>query len=309
MKSRLIVITILGVGLALLLVYAVAAQGVEIRAQTQSNPDAVRLTLDCSGCGSGESLSYHPDSSITQVLTAYLPIVQHDLPPCFEAPTLISPTNGSNLDNLIPEFTYQRGTYPVTYTMIAISDDPAFSAPIQYYSYGGGPGPTLVRLFRNLTPAITYYWRTQDNCGPIYSPYSTVFTFTTGSSGVILPAPTLISPISGTVGVGQEVTVTWSSVTGAVGYQLWYGPLGEGHYLDFLYTNSIVIQYLQPNKTYEWYVDAYNDYAYGDQSEVWHFTTGTFTSLLEDLMNFRLGLPYVLYQPSEQPIYIIEQTP
>ncbi len=309
MKSRLVVITILGVGLALLLVYAVAAQGVEIRAQTQSNPDAVRLTLDCSGCGSGESLSYHPDSSITQVLTAYLPIVQHDSPPCFEAPTLISPVDGSAINSLIAYLVYMRGTETVSYTTISIADNPAFDAPIQYFTSGGGIGPFQLRLFENLVAATTYHWRVQDNCGSVDSPYSPVFTFTTGSGGVILPAPSLTSPVSGTIGLGQEVTVTWGSVSGAVGYELWYGTLGGGHNLIFTPATTYVIHYLQPNTTYEWYVNAYNGYAYGDQSAVWHFTTGTFTSLLEDIMNIRLGLPYVLYQPSEQPIYIIEQTP
>jgi len=307
MKARLFVISFVTTGLALLLVWVVAAQGTETKGYAQSGPYTAPITEDCPSCDDVASLSHHLDITFTQAFTVYLPLVQRSTPPCTVAPTLISPTNGSSLSTLIPLLVYMRGTDPVSYTTITIADNPTFDAPIQYSSWGGGIGPRQLRLFENLDPAITYYWRVQDVCGSIYSPYSPSFSFTTGSGGVILPAPTLLSPANGTVGVGQEVTVTWSSVSGAIGYQVWTRRAGTGGgILYFTSANSQIVRYLQANTTYEWFVDAYNDYAYGDQSNVWQFTTGSFTSLQEDVGELQLEAPYTLYYPAEQPPYVTE---
>jgi hypothetical protein len=306
MKARLFVISFLAAGLVLLLVWAVAAQGTETRVYIQSSPYTVLITEDCLNCESAVSLSYHLDITFTQAFTVYLPLVQRSMSPCTVAPTLISPTNGSALDTLVPLLVYMRGTDPVSYTTITIADNPAFDAPIQYSSSGGGIGPHQLRLFYNLEPATTYYWRVQDVCGSVYSPYSPSFSFITGSGGIILPAPTLISPADDTVGIEQEATLTWDTVGGAVGYELFRCREGGGCWLYFTSSTSQVIRYLDPNTTYEWYVDAYNDYAYGNQSDVWQFTTGSFTSLQEDVTSLQLEVPYTLYHPAERPSYVTE---
>ncbi len=208
----------------------------------------------------------------------YLPLII--LAPCLRAPTLTSPTNGAHLSTLVPTLVYWRGTAPVTQTIITIADNAAFNSPMAYATTGGSLGPFDLKLFDNLLPATTYYWRVRDQCGAIYSPYSTVFNFTTGSGGVILPAPTLKSPVSGTLGLMKPVTLTWYSVAGAAGYQIYYSRVGSGgNTLIETGGTSYVLNYLNPNAQYEWWVVAYNSYAYGTPSSRWRFTTGTFAAM------------------------------
>jgi len=307
MKARLFVIPFLVAGLALLLAWTVAAQGTGTRVHTQSNPSAMSIRENCPDCENAVSLSYHISITSTQSFTVYLPLVQRSTLPCTVAPTLISPTNGSALDTLVPLLVYMRGTHPVSYTVISIADNPTFDTPIKYSSSGGALGPHQLRLFYNLEPATTYYWHVYDVCGSVNSPHSSVFSFTTGSGGVILPAPALVSPADGTVGIGQETTLVWDAVGGAVGYELFRCREGGGCWLYFTSSTSQEVRYLNPNTTYEWYVKAYNDYAYGNQSDIWRFTTGSFTSLREDVTGLhQLEVLYTLYHLAEQTPHVIE---
>ena len=123
----------------------------------------------------------------------------------------------------------------------------------------------------------------RDQCGATYSPYSNVFTFKTGSGGVILPAPLLKSPVSGTVGLIKPVTLMWYSVAGAVGYQVHYGKVGSGGYtLVWTGGTSYVLNFVSANSTYEWWVVAYNNYAYGASSVRRRFSTGSFAMALPE---------------------------
>lgn len=305
MKARPFIVSVLAAGLALVLVWAVAAQGRETKSHILLNSPTVSAIEDYKNYEKAVTLSYHPSITFTQAFTVYLPLVQRTTLPCTVAPMLISPTNGSALDTLIPLLVYMRGTAPVSYTTITIADNPAFDTPIRYSTSGGGIGPYQLRLFDNLEPATTYYLRVQDVCGSVYSPYSPSSSFTTGAGGTILPAPTLISPADGTVGIGQEITLTWGAVGGAMEYELFRCQEG-GCGLYFTSSTSRMV-YLAPNTTYEWYVKAYNDYAYGDQSAIWQFTTGSFTSLQEDAVRSQLEAPYTLYYPAERLSYVIEQ--
>jgi hypothetical protein len=98
-----------------------------------------------------------------------------------------------------------------------------------------------VHSFDNLDPATTYYWRVRDSCRFGNGPFSPVFTFTTGSNGVMLSAPSLITPSNGATGVGGTVNFAWTDI----------------------------------GDTYTGYVRAINSYAYGADSEHWSFSTGT----------------------------------
>jgi hypothetical protein len=308
MKTRLLVVLILATGLMLLLTWVVAASAAEIRADSRSDPNMISIDHE-EPYGIPRhpgSLGYTPNLTFTPVSTTYLPLIQRSLSTCATAPTLISPTNGSPLNSLIAVLTYMRGTAPVSYTLIEIADNPAFNVPIEYSTSGGGLGPWQLRLFDNLQPATMYYWRVQDNCGAANSPYSAVFSFTTGSGGVILPSPVLASPLSGTLGLGQQVTLTWNSVAGAVGYRVKRGQPGSGGgILYFTPANSQVIRYLQPNTTYEWYVTAYNSYAYGNQSDKWRFGTGSFLVLQEVVPNSPTGETFY-YFPNDRPWHTTE---
>lgn len=298
MKARLLIAFALAIGLALILAWVVAAQGTGAKIHAQSTPYVVSATGHHPIRQNIVGLGYTEDITFTPAFTVYLPLVQRTIiPPCTTAPTLISPTNGSLLNTLAPTLIYMRGTAPVSYTSISVADNPAFSTLVDLYgTAGGGLGPMQLRLWKNLQPATVYYWRVQDVCGSVHSPYSSVFSFTTGSGGVILPAPVLVSPVSGTLGIGQEVTLTWNSVAGALGYQVWIYAVGSGGRLYFTSGTSQVVRRLQASATYEWYVDAYNDYAYGDMSDKWLFGTGSFL-----LSGSHPEEMYTLHYPGERP--------
>ncbi len=280
MKLRLLAIAFaLASGLSLLLVWTTGTQAQELDANF--SPPSFMEVQQTRNMDRPAAIAW------TAPFTHYLPLVQRHELPCFRAPRLISPTNGSLLDTLIPVLTYMRGSTVVSYTTITIADNPQFNRPVQRYSsYGGKIGPRQLMLFFNLEPATLYYWRVQDVCEGTKSPYSQVYSFTTGSGGVILPGPTLISPISGTVGVGQRITLTWQSMTDAIGYQVWVRRVGSGgSRIYFTSDTSQVVRNRKPNTTYEWYVKAYNAYAYGEPSEVWRYTTGAFDVSQEDWRN------------------------
>ena len=266
MKARIVVVLVISISAVLLIASSVTAQpsaAVQID-QSPPNVDTIRYT---------PLITRH----------VYLPLIKNEYIPCAPIPTLISPADGALLTTLVPTLVYMRGTAPVSQTVIYIADNSNFNAPIVYGTSGGMYGPFSLKLFDNLQPATKYYWHVRDQCGAVYSPYSTVFTFTTGSGGILLPAPTQISPVSGTVGLIKPVTLTWTSVAGAAGYQVHYGRVGSGSY-TLLQTGgtSYVLNSPNPNSTYEWWVNAYNNYAYGASSPRWRFTTGNFTAASDD---------------------------
>jgi hypothetical protein len=231
-----------------------------------------------------QGATIHPRSydQITSTFTVYLPLVQRPITPtvpagpCSIAPTLVSPADKSTLNTLIPRFEYIEVSEMVSNTEITIADNPAFDLPIQYTT-GGGKGTHKLSLFDNLEPGTTYYWRVNDVCGAVKGPSSAVFSFTTGSNGTILPAPKLVSPADGTSNVGEETTFTWEAVGGATGYEPYVCIKQDGCTLSHTPATSETF-YLEANTEYRWHVFAYNDYAYGNPSEDWTFTTGSFSA-------------------------------
>ena len=263
MKSRLVVAVFIGVSLFLFVVSVI------------STPAPVAAYSDRPALASSVV-----QATLLVTRYAYLPLLKNEYIPCTRLPTLSSPANGAHLTTLVPTLVYMRGTAPVSQTLIYIADNSNFNAPQVYGTSGGSYGPFSLKLFDNLQPATQYYWRVRDQCGTTYSPYSTVFTFTTGSGGVLLPAPILVKPITGTIGLIKPVTLTWNIVSGAAGYQVHYGMVGSGGYtLVETGGTSYVLNYLSPNSQYEWWVVAFNSYAYGATSPRWRFTTGTFATM------------------------------
>lgn len=199
----------------------------------------------------------------------YLPLV---MKPCGK-PILISPENAAQLYTLVPSFTFE---IPPGATQIPvgleISKKTDFSSGV--YSMGGRTsGGTLTwQPFSNLEPATNYYWRAKADCGNSMVTYSDIRGFTTGSTGDILPPPILLSPGDETTTSSTQVVFDWEGVSGALEYAILYQV--QSSYWTIVYvTDSTMTRNLQANTTYNWYVKAINDYAYGATSEVWTFTT------------------------------------
>lgn len=209
---------------------------------------------------------------------AYLPLImRHFRAACAGAPRLISPANGANLNTLIPTFRFMAGSPAgaFSYVNLYLDSHPDFADPT-YASIGTIATDISLQWTENLNPATAYYWRVQETCDGRNGPYSPTYHFVTGSGGVLLPAPTLTSPISGTVGLTRPVTLRWQPVAGAVSYIVHVRPAGmQGGWLLHPTGTSHVWRNAQPNTAYDWSVQAMNNYAFGAESALWRFATGS----------------------------------
>lgn len=213
--------------------------------------------------------------------TVYLPLVLKNYGGCSVIPELRSPANGSRLNTIAPLFRWYVEDNPyVTSFYMEVAEDPDFEFPVVgLYASGDVVGEQEFRVTQNLDPATTYYWRARVACGELDGPYSAVWSFTTGSGGTILNAPTLISPTNGSQLTTTVATLRWQAVPGAVEYLVRWRRVGSlGYSFMWVSGTQATLRQLSPNTTYEWWVAARNEYAIGNSSATWRFTTGTSSS-------------------------------
>jgi len=236
------------------------------------------------------------ECNINTTFYAYIPVLENQtfLPiisrgvPFTTTPALTSPVNNSVVNTLIPTLTwdFDESLNPATFFQYHVSPDPRIT------QYSGGPNgwewgaSESTLLQENLTENTTYYWHAwydylNEEGRWADGPYSEVKSFITGSGGIIPGVTTLLSPEKYAVLTGTTVTLDWEPVTSAVEYEiqfLWFEEY-EGNWYQYgrMYTTSsdgIDVTGLEPYTAYTWYVRARNDYAFGDYSETWYFTTG-----------------------------------
>ncbi|MFH1038779.1 MAG: hypothetical protein V1789_08965 [PVC group bacterium] len=180
-------------------------------------------------------------------------------------PTLISPPDGSELTTIAPLFEWNPHTDSwAIMMMMEVALDAEFSDVIDSLT----TNYPVYRFSDNFDPATTYYWRTWMVCEEGDGPYSEVWSFITGSGGVLPSAPDPVGPPDGaTVPLGSTpVRVNWSAVSGAEGYQAMRHDRGGGTYLYSSTELYVDMSYLDENTTHEWWVRARNDYGYGSDS-------------------------------------------
>jgi hypothetical protein len=298
MKMRILGVFILVLGLAFALTWVVLAQEAEIKDTYQTVPNVLSATSDnfAQAIQNPPHLAYNSTITFTPAFTIYLSAVFKNYDPCLTTPTLISPTNESNLNTLIPLFKWNSGSNPcATEARMEISRDSQFSQ-IFLSAWSATQGVQEYKMHTNLDPSTTYYWRVVLICEGNEDLYSDMWTFTTGSDGVILPASELITPINGITTSSTIVTFEWAAVEGAIDYVLWISsrqpptqltemrsnvtmknpqsvtsPTGFG--FGFTTTETQYTTSLWANNTFTWWVYARNDYAMGEASEHEEFTT------------------------------------
>lgn len=210
---------------------------------------------------------------------AYVPAILHvpPAPPPPPLPTLVAPANGAALNTLIPTFEWRMppaGEDEVLSFCLSFSPDPADTG----CQYGGGyHEEDELQVWSNLEPATTYYWRIgivedgdYDNIR-----FSETWQFTTGSGGVILPPPVLLSPADGVSISLSDAIFEWSAVAGSVEYQLLTCEYFGGCYIWFTPGTALDLSledYAFVSGDYYWLVAARNDYAWGEGSIERDFT-------------------------------------
>jgi hypothetical protein len=215
---------------------------------------------------------------------------------CAMIPTLISPSNESMLNSLAPLLKWDYDSEPnATELDIQIARDPDFLSIDLYYVDETPYYPSYEwRLRFNLDASTTYYWRAFFMCDDVRGPYA-AWSFTTGSEGVILPAPRLISPPDASTVSSETVLLQWEAVDEAVEYLVEWGDSSQtSRWIPLVSYIQHEIDYdLRPDTTYEWSVAARNDYAIGPFS-TWQFTTSSRLSPRPSVASSLLSPPTML---------------
>ena len=185
------------------------------------------------------------------------------------APVLVSPANNSINITPTPTLTWNSSSGATKYK-VEISTVPIFSvisdsATITSTNYSVPAG--------KLSPGYTYYWRVNASNSYGISPWSSIWNF---STSVLPPAPVLISPPNGALGVILTPTLLWDSISGSLNYHVEISTVPDFAIITDSATRT-TNQYTVPagklinNITYYWKVRARNSFGWGPYSVVWHF--------------------------------------
>lgn len=204
----------------------------------------------------------------------------------------ISPVNGAVLNTLIPELQFWWNAEVDARGCLAYDTSPAPRCNLWFWRDGGLES---FQPWENLAPATKYYWRVgtivnDDTAHPIWSKE---WSFTTGSRGTILPAPTLVSPANNVAIPQSSLILSWNPVAGAEEYALWvYSPT---EYRNTIYHSTgtskdfrfVIGNTWKKDIPYQWYVTVRNDYGWSVDSARRNFTLTSVNSpgLSGDLQN------------------------
>ncbi|MFU8842990.1 MAG: T9SS type A sorting domain-containing protein [Bacteroidales bacterium] len=193
-----------------------------------------------------------------------------------ETCTLTAPANGATNQMIDITLTWQAisGAFDYLYEFCT---DPTFSIPCMSITNTNSASPLGIMF------GTTYYWRVKAYHTQDTSQWSDAWSFTT------LNTLGLVSPANGSYVNDQFPTVSWQTITGTQGFELWYDITNGFDDPEIIYTEGNIYSYkvidmLTMNQIYYWKVRAFND---GDTtlwSPTWNFTVGVqnVTELLSD---------------------------
>jgi hypothetical protein len=186
------------------------------------------------------------------------------------APLLVSPANTStNISytsvGLVWNTCAGASGYQYQY-----SSDPTFATGVTSYNTS-----LVTGTISGLYPHTVYYWRVRGSNANGYSPWSTIWNFTTESA--VLVAPQLVFPSNNANGIDYtSVTLDWNSVFGASQYIYQFSP--DENFVIGVTSETIVptqktLIGLSQNSQYFWRVKASDGAVESDWSATWNFTT------------------------------------
>lgn len=189
-----------------------------------------------------------------------------------EAPTLLSPTNGTGGVATACTLTW-RAMPGATGYHVQVARTPNFTTPILDSANVAG---TEIEV-SGLAQGATYYWRAAARNQAGSGPWSAPWSFTTAQPNVV-PAPVQYAPANDTVGVLQPYAFFWREVDHAVWYQLQIArdSLFATIVLDVIGNapgNSIPVTGLPESTLLYWRVRAADGTDTSVWSATWRFTT------------------------------------
>jgi hypothetical protein len=249
------------------------------------------MSLTFSACGPGQlfgptltptyTSTHTPTPTPTSTLTPTLPPILFCSGDPLFTPKLISPTNGSKLNTLIPNINIQGNINAnANFIHLNIARNSEFDPSSIVWQCDALNQQEIFgcQVLYNLEEKTKYYWRINYRCNESNGKESEIWSFTTGSGGIILPAPELLSPIDMSGNSINGLQLDWGTVTGATNYIIHIHDINRDQWMIFesathnLLVNSIGWWAYNPGPNYEWYVEAQNDYATGIKSQTWAFT-------------------------------------
>lgn len=185
------------------------------------------------------------------------------------APVLVSPANTStNIPQSGTLLTWNNIANATGYEY-AYTTDPSFASGVT----SGVTGSLSVNTTALLNQS-TYYWRVRGYNGSVYSPWSTVWSFTTDLQ---LVAPVLVSPADLSTGIAPAgIMLTWNTIANASIYEYAYSTdptFVSGVVSGTTGTTSVNTGTLANATTYYWRVRGTDGNVFSPWSVVWSFTT------------------------------------
>ena len=187
------------------------------------------------------------------------------------APTLASPVTGATSVSVTPTLSWNAVAGTAGYTVyMGTTNPPTTGTAVTSTSYT----PAALKA------ATTYYWMvaSRDPNNGNKEANSAVWSFTTSAA---VSAPTLVAPATGATNVSVTPTLSWSPVTGTVGYTIYLGttnpPATGTAATSTSYTPAAA---LTAGTTYYWMVASRdpNNNNKEANSAVWSFTTAPATT-------------------------------
>jgi hypothetical protein len=192
------------------------------------------------------------------------------VPPVPASPSLIAPANGATGVASNPLMQWSSVSNAASYN-VQISTTSGFTNII----YDQSSATTNLTVPAGVLVVSTqYYWRVRAVNVSGAGAFSSSFSFTTAAT--TLPAPALISPADGSLGVILTPNMQWQSVTGATSYNIQLAT--DVNFNNIIYSSNptgtshtIPAGNLALNTLYFWRVRGNNASGFGGFSSTWNF--------------------------------------
>lgn len=189
-----------------------------------------------------------------------------------QAPTPTNPPDGAIIDSTTVTLAWQASNGATSY-WLQVSTDSTFQ---QMLVYNDSSLTTTSQQVSGLQPATKYFWRVNASKSGQRSPWTQPNSFATTSSNSTT-GPDLVSPPNGATDQPINPTLSWSSTSGASGYELQVAT--DQSFSKVVYDNAGIsgtwqkIGPLANSTTYYWHVRSFVLLFASDWSSTWSFKT------------------------------------
>ncbi len=196
-------------------------------------------------------------------------------PPIPDVPVLVSPSNGSTVQDLTPTFDWNDAANATSYEILG-DDKSNFSSPDINATVATSTYTVPIDL-----AAKTYYWKVRSVNVTGSSAYTAAWTVVVTAPPPLPGTPTLISPANASGTTDTTPSFDWSDATDATGYEILIDNNSDFS-SPTISTTSATSDYTATTLalgTYYWKVRGTNVTGAGPYSAAWSYTIGSAPSV------------------------------